>query len=153
MEIAPSMTKENQQWLGIHVAKLKTTYVRTMWKIKPVGNLFLLYPFLRISIIKLICTEWWNTRFDPTSPQSNQIEPEEEDHVLSWSSWRAYSPHLVHLSIQYTYPTSYDTPPFSWTSEVGSKETDEKADEVLKLDILDYWTPENHYRWSKSRNV
>ena len=39
------------------------------------------------------------------------------------------------------------------TSEVGSKETDEKADEVLKLDILDCWTPENHYRWSKSRNV
>ena len=39
--------------------------------------------------------------------------------------------------------------PFSWTSEVGSKETNEKADEVLKLDILDCWTPENHYRWSK----
>ena len=27
--------------------------------------------------------------------------------------------------------------PFLWTSEVGSKETDEKADEVLKLEILD----------------
>ena len=37
------------------------------------------------------------------------------------------------------------------TSEVGSKETDEKADEVLKLDILDCWTPDNHYRWSKSK--
>ena len=37
------------------------------------------------------------------------------------------------------------------TSEVGSKETDETADEVLKLDILDCWTPENHYRWSKSK--
>ena len=36
---------------------------------------------------------------------------------------------------------------------VGSKETDEKVDEVLKLDILDCWTPENHYRWSKSINV
>ena len=29
---------------------------------------------------------------------------------------------------------------------VGSKETDEKADEVIKLDILDCWTPESHYR-------
>ena len=37
------------------------------------------------------------------------------------------------------------------TSEGGSKETDEKADKVLKLDILDCWTPENHYRWSKSK--
>ncbi|KAL4600948.1 hypothetical protein ACB092_11G236600 [Castanea dentata] len=36
-------------------------------------------------------------------------------------------------------------------SYIGSKETDQKADEVLKLDILDCWTPENHYRWSKSR--
>ena len=41
--------------------------------------------------------------------------------------------------------------PFLWTSEVGSKETDEKADEVLKLEILDCWTPQNHYRWSKSK--
>ena len=36
-------------------------------------------------------------------------------------------------------------------SKVGSKETNEKANEVLKLDILDCWTPENHYRWSKSK--
>ncbi|KAM4070781.1 hypothetical protein ACB094_11G010200 [Castanea mollissima] len=36
-------------------------------------------------------------------------------------------------------------------SYIGSKETDQEADEVLKLDILDCWTPENHYRWSKSR--
>ena len=36
------------------------------------------------------------------------------------------------------------------TSEVGSKETDEMAEEVLKLDILDCWTPDNHYRWSTS---
>ncbi|KAB1224969.1 Structural maintenance of chromosomes protein 5 [Morella rubra] len=36
-------------------------------------------------------------------------------------------------------------------SYIGSKETDQKADELLKLHILDCWTPENHYRWSKSR--
>ncbi|GMY22549.1 structural maintenance of chromosomes protein 5 isoform X2 [Fagus crenata] len=36
-------------------------------------------------------------------------------------------------------------------SYIGSKETDQRADEVQKLDILDCWTPENHYRWSKSR--
>ena len=42
---------------------------------------------------------------------------------------------------------------FRGPSTVRSKEIDEKADEVLKLEILDYWTPENHYRWSKSINV
>ncbi|XP_052193685.1 structural maintenance of chromosomes protein 5 [Diospyros lotus] len=36
-------------------------------------------------------------------------------------------------------------------SYIGSKETDQRADEVLRLGILDLWTPENHYRWSKSR--
>ncbi|KAL7259206.1 hypothetical protein ACSBR1_005158 [Camellia fascicularis] len=36
-------------------------------------------------------------------------------------------------------------------SYIGSKETDQRADEVLRLGILDFWTPENHYRWSKSR--
>ncbi|XP_050212137.1 structural maintenance of chromosomes protein 5 isoform X2 [Mercurialis annua] len=36
-------------------------------------------------------------------------------------------------------------------SYIGSKETDRKADEVSKLNILDFWTPENHYRWSASR--
>ncbi|KAI9170146.1 hypothetical protein LWI28_023305 [Acer negundo] len=36
-------------------------------------------------------------------------------------------------------------------SYIGSKETDQKADEVSKLGILDFWTPENHYRWSVSR--
>ncbi|XP_024025820.1 structural maintenance of chromosomes protein 5 [Morus notabilis] len=36
-------------------------------------------------------------------------------------------------------------------SYIGSKETDLKADQVLKLGIFDCWTPENHYRWSKSR--
>ncbi|KAH9774384.1 Structural maintenance of chromosomes protein 5 [Citrus sinensis] len=34
---------------------------------------------------------------------------------------------------------------------IGSKETDQKADNVAKLGILDFWTPENHYRWSISR--
>lgn len=34
---------------------------------------------------------------------------------------------------------------------IGSKETDERANEVQRLGILDLWTPENHYRWSKSR--
>ncbi|XP_062174170.1 structural maintenance of chromosomes protein 5 isoform X2 [Alnus glutinosa] len=36
-------------------------------------------------------------------------------------------------------------------SYIGSKETDQKADNLQKLGILDCWTPENHYRWSKSR--
>nr|CAN81068.1 hypothetical protein VITISV_032538 [Vitis vinifera] len=36
-------------------------------------------------------------------------------------------------------------------SYIGSRETDQKADEVSKLGILDFWTPENHYRWSVSR--
>ncbi|KAJ7982247.1 structural maintenance of chromosomes 5 [Quillaja saponaria] len=36
-------------------------------------------------------------------------------------------------------------------SYIGSKETDQRADEVQKLGILDFWTPENHYRWSVSR--
>ncbi|XP_029126918.1 structural maintenance of chromosomes protein 5 isoform X2 [Cajanus cajan] len=36
-------------------------------------------------------------------------------------------------------------------SYIGSKETDQKADEVPKLGIFDLWTPENHYHWSKSR--
>ncbi|KAF5736462.1 structural maintenance of chromosomes protein 5 [Tripterygium wilfordii] len=36
-------------------------------------------------------------------------------------------------------------------SYIGSKETDQNADEVMKLGILDFWTPESHYRWSRSR--
>ncbi|XAR54385.1 hypothetical protein NMG60_11029487 [Bertholletia excelsa] len=36
-------------------------------------------------------------------------------------------------------------------SYIGSKETDKRADEVHKCNIHDFWTPENHYRWSKSR--
>ncbi|KAG6789486.1 hypothetical protein POTOM_005584 [Populus tomentosa] len=36
-------------------------------------------------------------------------------------------------------------------SYIGSKETDQKASEVAKLRVLDFWTPENHYRWSVSR--
>ncbi|XP_051147312.1 structural maintenance of chromosomes protein 5 isoform X2 [Andrographis paniculata] len=36
-------------------------------------------------------------------------------------------------------------------SYIGSKETDEKADLVLNLGIMDVWTPENHYRWMRSR--
>ncbi|KAH6782870.1 structural maintenance of chromosomes 5 [Perilla frutescens var. hirtella] len=35
-------------------------------------------------------------------------------------------------------------------SYIGSKETDEKADLVAGLGIMDIWTPENHYRWMKS---
>lgn len=34
---------------------------------------------------------------------------------------------------------------------IGSKETDQKADEVEKLGISDFWTSENHYRWNRSR--
>ncbi|KAL2234154.1 UNVERIFIED_CONTAM: Structural maintenance of chromosomes protein 5 [Sesamum indicum] len=36
-------------------------------------------------------------------------------------------------------------------SYIGSKETDEKADLVFRLGIMDVWTPENHYRWLRSR--
>lgn len=36
-------------------------------------------------------------------------------------------------------------------SYIGSKETDQRADKVKSLDILDLWTPENHYRWVRSR--
>ncbi|XP_044488999.1 structural maintenance of chromosomes protein 5 isoform X2 [Mangifera indica] len=36
-------------------------------------------------------------------------------------------------------------------SYIGSKETDQKADEVEKLGISDFWTSENHYRWNRSR--
>ncbi|XP_057807772.1 structural maintenance of chromosomes protein 5 [Salvia miltiorrhiza] len=36
-------------------------------------------------------------------------------------------------------------------SYIGSKETDEKADMVSNLGIDDLWTPENHYRWCRSR--
>ncbi|BAT73125.1 Structural maintenance of chromosomes protein [Vigna angularis] len=38
-------------------------------------------------------------------------------------------------------------------SYIGSKETDQNADEVPRLGIVNLWTPENHYRWSKSRYV
>lgn len=34
---------------------------------------------------------------------------------------------------------------------IGSKETDQKADEVPKLGITSLWTPENHYHWTNSR--
>uniref|UniRef100_A0A1J3CXP7 Structural maintenance of chromosomes protein 5 n=1 Tax=Noccaea caerulescens TaxID=107243 RepID=A0A1J3CXP7_NOCCA len=37
-------------------------------------------------------------------------------------------------------------------SYIGSKETDQRAEEVsTKLNITDFWTPDNHYRWSSSR--
>ncbi|KAM5552127.1 structural maintenance of chromosomes protein 5 [Rosa sericea] len=36
-------------------------------------------------------------------------------------------------------------------SYIGSQQTDQKADLVSKLGILDFWTPENHYRCSVSR--
>ncbi|KAL5543600.1 hypothetical protein UlMin_007384 [Ulmus minor] len=36
-------------------------------------------------------------------------------------------------------------------SYIGSKATDCKADEISNLGIFDCWTPENHYRWNRSR--
>ncbi|KAK7369640.1 hypothetical protein VNO80_11682 [Phaseolus coccineus] len=36
-------------------------------------------------------------------------------------------------------------------SYIGSNETDQNADVVPKLGIINLWTPENHYVWSKSR--
>ncbi|KAG2608067.1 hypothetical protein PVAP13_4NG288300 [Panicum virgatum] len=36
-------------------------------------------------------------------------------------------------------------------SYIGTDETHRRADEVSKIGISDFWTPDNHYRWSKSR--
>ncbi|KAK8456053.1 hypothetical protein SEVIR_4G268800v4 [Setaria viridis] len=36
-------------------------------------------------------------------------------------------------------------------SYIGTDETHCRADQVSKLGISDFWTPNNHYRWSKSR--
>ncbi|KAL1205854.1 Structural maintenance of chromosomes protein 5 [Cardamine amara subsp. amara] len=36
-------------------------------------------------------------------------------------------------------------------SYIGSKITDQRAEEVSKLGVRDFWTPDNHYRWSSSR--
>lgn len=36
-------------------------------------------------------------------------------------------------------------------SYIGSKKSDENADMAHSFGIMDLWTPENHYRWSKSR--
>ncbi|CAH8328118.1 unnamed protein product [Eruca vesicaria subsp. sativa] len=36
-------------------------------------------------------------------------------------------------------------------SYIGSKITNQRAEEVFKLGVTDFWTPENHYRWSSSR--
>lgn len=40
---------------------------------------------------------------------------------------------------------------FMFPQYIGTKETDQRADEVLRLEIMDLWTPENHYRWTRSR--
>lgn len=36
-------------------------------------------------------------------------------------------------------------------SYIGSKDTDQRAEEVSKLGVKDVWTPDNHYRWTSSR--
>ncbi|KAJ3669235.1 hypothetical protein LUZ60_011185 [Juncus effusus] len=36
-------------------------------------------------------------------------------------------------------------------SYIGTSETHKRADEASEIGILDFWTPENHYRWTKSR--
>ncbi|KAL6129720.1 hypothetical protein ACLB2K_073069 [Fragaria x ananassa] len=36
-------------------------------------------------------------------------------------------------------------------SYIGSRQTDQKADQVSNLGILDFWTPDNHYRCTVSR--
>ncbi|XP_019051963.1 PREDICTED: structural maintenance of chromosomes protein 5 isoform X2 [Nelumbo nucifera] len=42
--------------------------------------------------------------------------------------------------------------PFEISEEyIGTRETDQKADEAPRLQIFDLWTPDNHYRWSVSR--
>ncbi|GJN39161.1 hypothetical protein PR202_gb28262 [Eleusine coracana subsp. coracana] len=37
------------------------------------------------------------------------------------------------------------------SSYIGTDETHRRADAVPKLGISDFWTPDNHYRWSRSR--
>ncbi|CAL5041228.1 unnamed protein product [Urochloa decumbens] len=37
------------------------------------------------------------------------------------------------------------------SSYIGTDESHRRADQVSKLGISDFWTPDNHYRWSKSR--
>lgn len=83
------------------------------------------------------------------SNESSRKEPfqiSEEMHALGISSRLDQvfdAPHAVKevLISQFGLDSSY----------IGSKETDQKADNVAKLGILDFWTPENHYRWSISR--
>ncbi|KAL5195647.1 Structural maintenance of chromosomes protein 5 [Glycine soja] len=41
--------------------------------------------------------------------------------------------------------------PIAVKEYIGSEKSDQNAGEVRKLGILDFWTPENHYHWSKSR--
>ncbi|KVI00804.1 Structural maintenance of chromosomes protein 5 [Cynara cardunculus var. scolymus] len=36
-------------------------------------------------------------------------------------------------------------------SYIGSKKSDENADMAHSFGVMDLWTPDNHYRWSKSR--
>ncbi|XP_074559308.1 structural maintenance of chromosomes protein 5 isoform X2 [Curcuma longa] len=36
-------------------------------------------------------------------------------------------------------------------SYIGTHATDQRADEVSSLGIMDLWTPESHYRWSRSK--
>ncbi|KAL5203163.1 hypothetical protein ABZP36_014115 [Zizania latifolia] len=36
-------------------------------------------------------------------------------------------------------------------SYIGTDETHKRADDVPKLGISDFWTPDNHYRWTRSR--
>lgn len=36
-------------------------------------------------------------------------------------------------------------------SYIGTDETHRRADDVPKLGVTDFWTPDNHYRWSRSR--
>ncbi|KAG7945745.1 hypothetical protein I3843_14G004900 [Carya illinoinensis] len=64
-----------------------------------------------------------------------------------------YGPVLLEVNVSDRVHADYlegHVPYYIW-KYIGSKETDQKADELLKLHILDCWTPENHYRWSKSR--
>ncbi|KAI3984154.1 hypothetical protein MKX01_011108 [Papaver californicum] len=54
--------------------------------------------------------------------------------------------------LNYTGGRGNDRRPFKRSDEyIGNQETDGQADRVPQLGIQDLWTPENHYRWTKSR--
>ncbi|KAL2936152.1 Structural maintenance of chromosomes protein 5 [Bienertia sinuspersici] len=64
-----------------------------------------------------------------------------------------YGPVLLEVTVKDQSHADYlggQVPFYIW-KYIGTRETDQRADEVEKLGILDFWTPANHYSWSRSR--